>query len=183
MSFRQSVPGRKVTWAMRPELPSHWAVRQQWDCKRKADLEVRSHFNTCVELCKKSWHMRGTHTWSLCCLYSRDNSVTDYLCLPVSTHRGQAPCGGSCCMMGAQRTLCACNISVPLQKKKKAFKGRQCSLKNSSYCNRSYLNLKREAVWGNFSCGQHQAHNMQKWRRTVSMGEFCQLLNSDASVN
>lgn len=122
MSFRQSVPGRKVPWAMRPELPSHWAVRQQWDCKRKADLEVRSHFNTCVELCKKSWHMRGTHTWSLCCLYSRDNSVTDYLCLPVSTHKGQAPCGGSCCMMGAQRTLCACNISVPLQKKKRLLR-------------------------------------------------------------
>lgn len=180
MPFCQSVPARKVTWVITPELPSHWAVRQQWDCKMKADLEVRSHFNVCgavQEVLAYAWH---SYLVSLLSIFKRQQC--DYLCLPISTHRGQAPCGGSRCMMRAQRTLCLQHLSS-LAEEKKAYKSRQCSLKNSSYCNRSYLNLKREALWGIFSCGQHQTHNMQKWRRTVSMGEFCQLLNSDASVN
>lgn len=74
MPFCQSAPGRKVTWVMIPELSSHWAVRQQWACERKASLEVRSHFN-CVWSCARTlgiWMVLKPGLFE----YSRDNSVT-----------------------------------------------------------------------------------------------------------
>lgn len=128
MPFCQSVPGRKVTWVTIPELPSHWAVRQQWDCKRKAALEVRSHFN-CV------WNCELRRALGICmallpglfAVYIQETAVwvCNCLCLPMSTHRSHAFWGVGglhAAWWGQKRTPCACNISVPLQRKTKLIR-------------------------------------------------------------
>lgn len=173
MSFCQSVPGRKVTSVMIPELPSHWTVRQQRDCRRKAALEVRSHFN-CVWNCARTLGICMAPIPGLFAVYTQETTVwlCDCLCLPISTHRSPALCGGSRNMMGAQRTPCACNISVPLPRKTRVIMVGSTVYKTPATVTEVTLikHLKREALWGVFCCGQHQTHNMQRWRRTVSMG-------------
>lgn len=90
----ESVPARKVTWVTVPELPSHWAVKQQWDYERKAGLEVRSHFK-CVLNCARALGICMALIAGLFAVCVQETTVWIFncLCLPVSAHRAHTVCG------------------------------------------------------------------------------------------